>query len=47
MIFKEIAERTVKARRAQLMAKLGVGSAAELGRLAERLQHHVCALLSE
>ena len=34
-----IAERTVKARRAQLMAKLGVGSAAELGRLAERLQH--------
>ena len=34
-----IAERTVKARRAQLMAKLGVGSVAELGRLAERLQH--------
>ena len=34
-----IAERTVKLQRAQLMAKLGVGSAAELGRLAERLQH--------
>jgi FixJ family two-component response regulator len=34
-----IAERTVKAQRAQMMAKLGVGSAAELGRLAERLQH--------
>jgi FixJ family two-component response regulator len=34
-----IAERTVKAQRAQLMAKLGVGSAAELGRLAERLGH--------
>jgi FixJ family two-component response regulator len=34
-----IAERTVKAQRAQVMAKLGVGSAAELGRLAERLQH--------
>ena len=34
-----IAERTVKARRAQLMAKLGVGSVAELGRLAKRLQH--------
>ena len=33
-----IAERTVKLQRAQLMAKLGVGSAAELGRLAERLQ---------
>jgi FixJ family two-component response regulator len=34
-----VAERTVKLQRAQLMAKLGVGSAAELGRLAERLQH--------
>ena len=34
-----IAERTVKAQRAQLMAKLEVGSVAELGRLAERLQH--------
>jgi FixJ family two-component response regulator len=34
-----IAERTVKMQRAQLMAKLGAGSAAELGRLAERLQH--------
>ncbi|MDS4068041.1 MAG: response regulator [Candidatus Competibacter sp.] len=34
-----IAERTVKLQRAQLMAKLGVSSAAELGRLAERLQH--------
>ena len=33
-----IAERTVKMQRAQLMAKLGVNSAAELGRLAERLQ---------
>jgi FixJ family two-component response regulator len=33
-----IAERTVKMQRAQLMAKLGAGSAAELGRLAERLQ---------
>ena len=32
-----IGERTVKAERAQVMAKLGVGSAAELGRLAERL----------
>jgi FixJ family two-component response regulator len=32
-----ISERTVKAERAQVMAKLGVGSAAELGRLAERL----------
>jgi len=35
----EIGERTVKAQRAQLMAKLEVGSVAELGRLAERLQH--------
>jgi FixJ family two-component response regulator len=34
-----IAERTVKLQRAQLMAKLGVESAAELGRLAERLRH--------
>jgi len=34
-----IAERTVKMQRAQLMAKLGVTSAAELGRLAERLRH--------
>lgn len=32
-----IAERTVKLRRARVMAKLGVGSPAELGRLAERL----------
>ena len=34
-----IAERTVKAQRAQLMEKLGVVSAAELGVLAERLRH--------
>jgi FixJ family two-component response regulator len=34
-----IAERTIKAQRAQLLAKLEVGSVAELGRLAERLQH--------
>ncbi len=33
-----IAERTVKADRAQVLAKLGVGSAAELGALAERLR---------
>lgn len=33
-----IAERTVKIQRAQLMIKLGAGSAVELGRLAERLQ---------
>ena len=33
-----IAERTVKLQRAQLMTKLGASSAAELGRLAERLQ---------
>jgi FixJ family two-component response regulator len=33
-----IAERTVKLHRAQLMSKLGVASAAELGRLAERLR---------
>ena len=31
-------ERTVKAQRAQLMDKLGAGSAAELGALAERLR---------
>jgi FixJ family two-component response regulator len=34
-----VADRTIKAERAKLMAKLGVGSAAELGRLAERLRH--------
>jgi FixJ family two-component response regulator len=34
-----IAERTVKLQRAQVMAKLGAGSAAALGRLAERLRH--------
>jgi len=34
-----IAERTVKIYRAQLMAKLGVHSAAELGGLAEQLRH--------
>ena len=34
-----IAERTVKMQRAQMMVKLGASSAAELGRLAERLQH--------
>jgi FixJ family two-component response regulator len=33
-----IAERTVKADRAQVLNKLGVGSAAELGALAERLR---------
>lgn len=33
-----VAERTVKLQRAQVMAKLGAGSAAELGRLAERLR---------
>jgi FixJ family two-component response regulator len=33
-----VAERTVKAERATAMAKLGAGSAAELGRLAERLE---------
>jgi RNA polymerase sigma factor (sigma-70 family) len=33
-----IAERTVKLTRAHVMAKLGVGSAAELGSLAERLR---------
>ena len=33
-----IAERTVKLHRARLMEKLGVASAAELGRLAERLR---------
>jgi FixJ family two-component response regulator len=34
-----IAERTVKVQRAQLQAKLGVASAAELGAMAERLRH--------
>lgn len=34
-----LAERTVKLQRAQLMAKLGVTSVAELGQLAERLRH--------
>jgi FixJ family two-component response regulator len=34
-----IAERTVKLQRAQVMAKLGADSVAELGRLAERLRH--------
>jgi FixJ family two-component response regulator len=34
-----IGERTVKVHRAQLMAKLGAGSSAELGRLAEQLRH--------
>ena len=34
-----ISERTVKVHRAQLMAKLGVHSAAELGGLAEQLRH--------
>jgi FixJ family two-component response regulator len=33
-----IAERTVKVHRAQLMVKLGAGSAAELGTLAEQLR---------
>ncbi len=33
-----IAERTVKVHRAQLMVKLGAGSSAELGRLAEQLR---------
>jgi FixJ family two-component response regulator len=37
-----IAERTVKAQRAQLMAKLGANSAAELGRFAERLAKLTC-----
>jgi FixJ family two-component response regulator len=32
-----IGERTVKTERAQVLTKLGVGSTAELGRLAERL----------
>jgi FixJ family two-component response regulator len=35
-----IAERTVKAERAEIMVKLGAGSAAELGRLAERLRQN-------
>jgi FixJ family two-component response regulator len=34
-----IGERTVKTERAQVLTKLGVGSTAELGRLAERLEH--------
>ena len=34
-----ISERTVKMQRAQVMATLEAGSAAELGRLAERLRH--------
>ena len=34
-----VAERTVKAQRAQVMMKLGVESAAELGRLAEQLRN--------
>jgi FixJ family two-component response regulator len=34
-----IAERTVKVHRAQVLTKLGVGSAAELGVLAEQLRH--------
>jgi FixJ family two-component response regulator len=34
-----IAERTVKAHRAQLQTKLGVASTAELGAMAERLRH--------
>lgn len=34
-----IAERTVKRERGQIMLKLGAESVAELGRLAERLQH--------
>ena len=34
-----ISERTVKMQRAQVMAKLGASSAAELGRLAERLRY--------
>jgi len=34
-----MAERTVKLHRSRLMEKLGVDSAAELGRLAERLHH--------
>jgi len=33
-----VAERTVKAQRASVLAKLGVSSVAELGRLAERLR---------
>ena len=35
----DIAERTVKVHRAQMMAKLGVSSSAELGVLAEQLRH--------
>jgi FixJ family two-component response regulator len=33
-----VTERTVKAQRASIMAKLSVNSVAELGRLAERLR---------
>jgi FixJ family two-component response regulator len=33
-----IAERTVKAQRAQVMAKLGAANAAELGRIAAQLR---------
>ena len=33
-----VAERTVKAQRAQVMAKLGATNAAELGRIAEQLR---------
>ena len=39
-----IAERTVKADRAQVLHKLGVGSAAELGALAERLRRLAVAV---
>jgi FixJ family two-component response regulator len=35
-----IAERTVKAQRAQVMSKLGAATAAELGRIAAQLQLH-------
>jgi FixJ family two-component response regulator len=44
-----VAERTVKAQRAHMMEKLGVGSSAELGRLAERLMriHDFRSLQSE
>jgi FixJ family two-component response regulator len=34
-----LAERTVKAERAEVMAKLGIASAAEFGQLAERIRH--------
>jgi FixJ family two-component response regulator len=36
-----IAERTVKAQRAQVMAKLGAANAAELGRIAAQLHRRV------